>query len=925
MSTQSEDAILNVKINGSDAISTFNQLNKARTEQLSLVKSLNENTPEYDVQNKKLQALNAQYSTWKQNIYGAKEASESLATELKEGLAGALETLGIGLGVGEIINFGKELFNLEVTASGVEQAFSKIGNTEGMIEKLRTASRGLLSDLDLEKLSIKANNANIPLEKMGTFLAFATQRARDTGQSVDDLTTKLIEGLAKGSTRALGGLGINVQDVKDDFKQTGDMVTSVANIINRQMGAAGKDVDTFGDKVGTLATKWENLKDKLASVFQSLFAPELADPEKVEEQTNKLMKSFDGYQQYSDAQLKDAVTKQQQTAQVNKLAYDNAQKQYEAMTHSSAFLNNTFLTKIANTITSSSAKTKQALKESAEAYQASRNVIDALQKEEEKRQAAAEHGKPSPGQADESKRRADALLAQAATLTYNLDKLNAEQLANTKSTYDQELAAAAQKYNDLIKAEHDYQAQIKRSKDLTPGQKKTAISASNGRIGEATGDKENDLNNVRVKQAKEVTDAIKQYQDQQTANFNGNIDKQIAKNNQFYDALKAKLASGDIDGQLVVETNRIISNAKTQADGQLEQQKRYEDELQQLKDEYDSISDQRDISEKAKVQKKLDSELAMYKDQLNKKLIDEKQYEKLVTQAKKNAAAADQQIDSDNSKQWKEFALDTAGQIADGIMAITKQSNDDKYNAQIQSLESQKEADLSNVNLTASQRYQITQKYKAQEDALKLKQWQADKDASIEQALINEAVAVTKALTTLPWPANLISAAGTTVAAAFQIAQIEKSKPPQFADGGWLPSGPSHAAGGLNVIDPLGRLVANIEGGEPVLSRATASANPNLVNALLGSGGQTLNYEKAITAGYNRASAPRYTAQGATGKRSAIAGQQVTAAHIAEMKAMITQTMQMIAASDKKPVVLSNRVVDDNNTKMVQIHDAVNG
>jgi hypothetical protein len=53
---------------------------------------------------------------------------------------------------------------------------------------------------------------------------------------------------------------------------------------------------------------------------------------------------------------------------------------------------------------------------------------------------------------------------------------------------------------------------------------------------------------------------------------------------------------------------------------------------------------------------------------------------------------------------------------------------------------------------------------------------------AIGMAVMNTAVAVTKALTTLPWPANLISAAGSAAAGAIQISKI-KSQSTGFAKG----------------------------------------------------------------------------------------------------------------------------------------------
>src|SRR5690606_5935162 len=59
-------------------------------------------------------------------------------------------------------------------------------------------------------------------------------------------------------------------------------------------------------------------------------------------------------------------------------------------------------------------------------------------------------------------------------------------------------------------------------------------------------------------------------------------------------------------------------------------------------------------------------------------------------------------------------------------------------------------------------------------------------------------------------------------------------KPPQFAKGGILPNGPSHAQGGIDLVDTRRRaIIGNIEGGEPILSRNTYANNREVVDELL--------------------------------------------------------------------------------------------
>ena len=110
----------------------------------------------------------------------------------------------------------------------------------------------------------------------------------------------------------------------------------------------------------------------------------------------------------------------------------------------------------------------------------------------------------------------------------------------------------------------------------------------------------------------------------------------------------------------------------------------------------------------------------------------------------------------------------------------------------------------------------------------------AQKAIAIVQAVINTALAISQA-NTLPPPANYVAMALAAAAGAIQVAVIaaqqyeEGGILPSFADGGVM-SGPRHSAGGINLVNgQTGRVMGQIEGGEPVLTRGVAS-NPLLLS-----------------------------------------------------------------------------------------------
>ena len=114
---------------------------------------------------------------------------------------------------------------------------------------------------------------------------------------------------------------------------------------------------------------------------------------------------------------------------------------------------------------------------------------------------------------------------------------------------------------------------------------------------------------------------------------------------------------------------------------------------------------------------------------------------------------------------------------------------------------------------------------------LELKQFERNKAISIASAFINGAHAITADQKVgLPLSAFLIGLDIATTAA--QIAEMSSSSP-KFAKGAAI-DGPSHSEGGLPIINPrTGTKVAEIEGGEYILSRNTVNNNRAIADMLL--------------------------------------------------------------------------------------------
>ena len=192
---------------------------------------------------------------------GVNQAGGSL--DKLKGMVGKVgAAMGIAFGVSELISFGKEIVSIASKTEGIKRAFDRLG-MPSLMNELKQATRGAVSEFDLMKTAVSANNFKIPLENLGSYLEFATRRAEETGQSVDYLVDSIIMGIGRKSPMILDNLGISILDIRNEMEKTGDMAKAVANIINSEMANAGTAADTAATKFGQLSAKWNDFKTAL--------------------------------------------------------------------------------------------------------------------------------------------------------------------------------------------------------------------------------------------------------------------------------------------------------------------------------------------------------------------------------------------------------------------------------------------------------------------------------------------------------------------------------------------------------------------------------------------------------------------------------------------------------------------------------------
>ncbi|GAA3994606.1 hypothetical protein [Mucilaginibacter dorajii] len=198
------------------------------------------------------------------------------------------------------------------------------------------------------------------------------------------------------------------------------------------------------------------------------------------------------------------------------------------------------------------------------------------------------------------------------------------------------------------------------------------------------------------------------------------------------------------------------------------------------------------------------------------------------TKRNKDIAALDKQ----NQKQRAEQAIQITQQVASAAFSLISNSIKSASEAKIKGLENDKARELSNTNLTKTQKTAIEAKYKKKENDEKIKAFKAEQKIQIAQAVINGAIAITKTLATTGMPFAIPLIAADVAMTAIQIATIASQKPPQFARGGrFVSDGRGALLPGYSRTDNTN---AYLRSGEAVVV-SEAMRNPwarNLVSAI---------------------------------------------------------------------------------------------
>ena len=242
-------------------------------------KSLNremQNTPRHTEYYKELQES---LEAVKREMRGVKDEAKEAGEEGKKfsdfisntfSNFAALQLSGLFNGfAGEIKTMVFESTELAKSAEGIKMAFDRI-NQPGLLDNLRQATHGTVNDIELMKQAVKFKDFNLPVEQLGTYLAFAQQKAKDTGESIDYLVNSIVTGLGRQSPMILDNLGLSAKQISDEAKKSGDFFGAVAKIVEQNMAQAGEYVETAAERSVQASVRLQNEQARLGEALLPL-------------------------------------------------------------------------------------------------------------------------------------------------------------------------------------------------------------------------------------------------------------------------------------------------------------------------------------------------------------------------------------------------------------------------------------------------------------------------------------------------------------------------------------------------------------------------------------------------------------------------------------------------------------------------------
>jgi len=222
-----------------------------------------------DLENK-LHTVDARISELKQDAKGFMElASSDTVNGVFLGNLLTKAAMWFGNLTGKMREFIGQGIEMAETADGITHAFRQLNNP-GLLDKLHSATKGTINDVQLMKDAVKANDLKVPLDDLGKYLEFARIQARNTGQSVDELTDKIIMGLGKHSAKPFAALGISAGELNGKIKETGYFMSAISDIVDTRLAKSENGYISASEKALQRTTALQNAQLEMGQSLLSV-------------------------------------------------------------------------------------------------------------------------------------------------------------------------------------------------------------------------------------------------------------------------------------------------------------------------------------------------------------------------------------------------------------------------------------------------------------------------------------------------------------------------------------------------------------------------------------------------------------------------------------------------------------------------------
>jgi S-adenosylmethionine hydrolase len=164
--------------------------------------------------------------------------------------------------VREFVDTALAAASLSGKVDGVSRAFARLPNSELLMQRLKNATRNTVTELELMQRAIQASNFGVDLQALPELLEFAAVRAQQTGESVDYLVDSIVRGIGRKSILILDNLGISATRLKEEFNGASLASQSVAEVTQAVGRIAKEELERMGGYAENAATKVDGIKVK---------------------------------------------------------------------------------------------------------------------------------------------------------------------------------------------------------------------------------------------------------------------------------------------------------------------------------------------------------------------------------------------------------------------------------------------------------------------------------------------------------------------------------------------------------------------------------------------------------------------------------------------------------------------------------------